>query len=343
MISRAIIKIFYKISVAILVLILPNNAIAGKYAAEFLRIGVGSRALGMGGAFVAVADDGTASYWNPAGLGNLPQHQIHFSHVQMFDNLAHHNFANLSFKVGSNIGLGISWIRLSVDNIPRYSELKGTRYDRFLNPDLRSTGRPEGFFGDIEDAFFLSFGKGFDFDLAIGGGLMPTLIPTQLSVGVSYKYISQKLDTAEGKGQGVDIGIKISFIGLSSEETVQQRNLSFGLNLQDISGTTVLWNTSNQTKDQLPINFLVGMSYSVRIPWVSSQITLALGRDNSYQSSNHLGSELAFKDIFLLRFGIQNDHFTAGAGFKMYRFKIDYAFVSYDLGNNHRISGAVEF
>ena len=337
------IKIELIFKILIIVGLLSTKAHAGKYAAEFLRIGVGSRALGMGGAFVAIADDGTASYWNPAGLGSLQRHQVSFSHVQMFDNLAHHNFANLSFKVGSDIGLGVSWIRLAVDDIPRYSELKGTQYDRFLNPDLRSTGSPEGYFGDIEDAFFLSFGKGFDFDLALGGGLMPTLIPTRLSLGVSYKYISQKLDTAEGNGQGLDIGIKLSFIRLTSNENIQQRNLSFGINFQDISGTTVLWNTANHTKDQLPLNLLIGMSYSERLPWLDSQIMLSLARDHSYESSNRLGGEINIKDVFSLRAGIQNKDFTVGAGMKLFRFHVDYAFVSYDLGNSHRVSGAVEF
>ena len=331
------------LSIILFMSVITGQVFAGKYAAEFLRIGVGSRALGMGGAFVAIADDGTASYWNPAGLGSLKKHQFLFSHVQMFDNLAHHNFANLSFKVGSDIGFGVSWIRLTVDDIPRYSELKGTRYERFLNPDLRSTGTPEGYFGDIEDALFLSFGKGFDFDLALGGGLTPALIPTRLSVGVSYKYISQVLDTATGTGQGLDIGIKLSFIGLTSNENLQQRNLSFGINFQDISGTTVLWNTANQTKDQLPLNLLIGMSYAERLPWLNSQIAISLGRDNSYESSNHFGGEINIRNIFSLRVGIQNSDFTAGAGLKIFWFRMDYAFVSYDLGNSHRISGTLEF
>ncbi len=322
---------------------ISNQVYAGKYAAEFLRIGIGSRALGMGGAFVAIADDGSACYWNPAGLGNLSKHQMLFSHVQMFDNLAHHNFANLSLKVGSNIGLGISWIRLAVDDIPRYSDLKGTKYERFMNPNLRSTGLPEGYFGDIEDAFFISFGKGIDFDLELGSGLMPTLIPARLSFGVSYKYISQKLDTAEGKGQGLDIGVKLSFVGLVSNESAQQRNLSFGINIQDISGTTVVWNTANQTKDELPLNLLIGMSYAERLPWLDSQIMISLGRENSYESSNHLGGEINIRNGFSLRAGIQNKDFTAGAGFKIFGLHLDYAFVSFELGNSHRISGAVEF
>ena len=332
-----------KLSTIILILVISSQVFAGKYAAEFLRIGVGSRALGMGGAFVALADDGTASYWNPAGLGNLSQHQLFFSHVQMFDNLAHHNFANISLKVGNSLGIGISWIRLAVDDIPSYSELKGTRYDRFMNPDLRSTGRPEGYFGDIEDAFFLSFGKGFDFDLALGGGLMPTLIPSRLSFGLSYKYISQKLDRAAGKGQGLDIGMKLSFMGLTSDENVQQRNLSFGMNLQNISGTTIVWNTAHHNRDQLPLSLLVGMSYSERLPWLNSLITLSLSRDNSYEASSHWGGELTFNNLLSLRIGMQDNELTAGAGFKIFWFRVDYAFVSYDLGNSHRISGAVEF
>ena len=43
--------------------ILATPAVATKYAGEFLKIQVGARALGMGGAFTAVADDATAPYW----------------------------------------------------------------------------------------------------------------------------------------------------------------------------------------------------------------------------------------------------------------------------------------
>ena len=45
-----------------------NVSKTGTSAANFLRIGIGARALAMGGAFVAVADDPTAAYWNVAGL-----------------------------------------------------------------------------------------------------------------------------------------------------------------------------------------------------------------------------------------------------------------------------------
>ena len=44
---------------------------AEKYAGDFLTLGVGARPLALGGSFAAIADDSTAAYWNPAGLGRL--------------------------------------------------------------------------------------------------------------------------------------------------------------------------------------------------------------------------------------------------------------------------------
>ena len=43
----------------------------GTTAASFLELGVGSRAVAMGEAYVAIAEGPTAGYWNPAGLGMM--------------------------------------------------------------------------------------------------------------------------------------------------------------------------------------------------------------------------------------------------------------------------------
>src|SRR5258705_452634 len=55
---------------------------AGTSSATFLRIGIGARAVGMGEAFVAVANDPSAIYWNPAGLASLQRRELSISHVQ---------------------------------------------------------------------------------------------------------------------------------------------------------------------------------------------------------------------------------------------------------------------
>ena len=55
---------------------------AGTSSGSFLKIGVGARAVGMGEAFVAVANDPSAITWNPAGLASILRKEVQFSHVQ---------------------------------------------------------------------------------------------------------------------------------------------------------------------------------------------------------------------------------------------------------------------
>ena len=52
----------------------------GTTAAKFLHMNVGSRAVGMGGAFTSIANDATAMYWNPAGLGFHKVKEVFFNH-----------------------------------------------------------------------------------------------------------------------------------------------------------------------------------------------------------------------------------------------------------------------
>src|SRR5689334_3253054 len=76
---------------ALALVLLPATAGATRYAGEFLRIGAGARALGMGSAFVGLADDGTAAYWNPAGLATLPDRQINAMHAEQFGSIVQYD------------------------------------------------------------------------------------------------------------------------------------------------------------------------------------------------------------------------------------------------------------
>src|ERR1700722_3572912 len=55
---------------------LAASAKAVDYGNSVLDLGVGARALGMGGAFVGLADDSTATYWNPAGLTGIQDCEV---------------------------------------------------------------------------------------------------------------------------------------------------------------------------------------------------------------------------------------------------------------------------
>ena len=102
--------------------LLTQPAFATKYAGEFLKIPVGARAVGMGGAFVAVADDATAPWWNPAGMIYLPFREAVVQHQEQFGSLVNHDYAGAVFPLGGPSGrqaaLGINLIRVGVDDIP---------------------------------------------------------------------------------------------------------------------------------------------------------------------------------------------------------------------------------
>ncbi len=70
------------------------TARAAKFAGAFMEDGGGARALGMGGAFAAVADDPTATFWNPAGLSRLDSRELFLMHDERFGDLVDRDFAS---------------------------------------------------------------------------------------------------------------------------------------------------------------------------------------------------------------------------------------------------------
>ena len=94
------------------------QTVIGKYAGEFLAIGVGGRALGMGSAQTAIANDVTAGYWNPAGLASMDYPQIALMHEEHFGSLVSYNYAAVAIPYGTDMSFGISVMRSSIDGIP---------------------------------------------------------------------------------------------------------------------------------------------------------------------------------------------------------------------------------
>jgi long-chain fatty acid transport protein len=75
-------QLFLIITLAMCGAISSIQAASGKgtSGAQFLRIGAGARAPGMGGAFSPIADDATAIYWNPGGLSQLSKREVSLSY-----------------------------------------------------------------------------------------------------------------------------------------------------------------------------------------------------------------------------------------------------------------------
>ena len=155
---------------------LPAHTFGGEggYAGAYLRTGAGARPLGMGGAFTALSDDATASYWNAAGLGQIEDPQV----ALMYSLMSMDRMLNLATYAQPLKGIGtfsVGWLNYGVFDID--------------GRDM--TGTPTGNFSDSENAFSASFGK----------GLSPALF-----VGGSFKFLYHKLASQQAKGFGFDVG-----------------------------------------------------------------------------------------------------------------------------------------
>ena len=163
---------------------------------EFLRFGVGARALGMGRAYTALADNANAIYWNPAGLYNVIREGVSFSvmYAKLFE-ATRYNFAAVAIPLelffpaaaGSpgaemrhwDVGLGYLFM--------------GSGGYEVRTQENRPTGET---FSDQQSAFYFTLTR----SLAVG--------EEQFGVGLSVKMLSHNLFGMRSRATAVDLGIK---------------------------------------------------------------------------------------------------------------------------------------
>lgn len=87
----------------------------GTTGADFLNIGVGERAVAMGGAFSAIADDATAPYWNPAGLVQLEEKEFLASYNLWLQGIGQGYLSLTLPSVASTLSLGINYFGTSME------------------------------------------------------------------------------------------------------------------------------------------------------------------------------------------------------------------------------------
>ena len=316
---------------------------AEKYAGDFLTLGVGARPLGMGGSFAAIADDSTAAYWNPAGLGRLRHSEAAFMHSSLGD-LDSYDFVNYVHPIGGDASLGLSWLRVGIDDIPI------TALPRPANP-VSPGNRPRqvGSFNSTDNAFFLSYGR------QVGLNLGSRRLNLYLGGSTKLIYITA-LGNTNALGVGGDLGI------LWTTPPERSPQLSFGLVAQDFFRTKLYWNTPPENPgeasntDTIEPNLKIGLSYRQSIKPLKSHLLLTIDTDSLYSFEKHYGAEYVFAELLSLRIGVQERKgintihlMTAGAGLRLSfltgaAFSVDYAFLNNsELGNSNRISLMTRF
>jgi hypothetical protein len=183
-----------------------------KYGADFLAGGVGARAIGLGGAYVGLANDVTASYWNPAGLSRMPYPEIGYMHVERFGGVVSFDYGGAAFPVGQTSTVNLTVIRSGVNDIVntlnayQFGENGGRPLPRYRSRITR--------FSAADYLFGLSYARALGEHLSVGG----TGKVTRRSIG----------DFADSWGYSADLGVQYR-TGLWGEED----NLTLGLQLQD--------------------------------------------------------------------------------------------------------------
>lgn len=148
----------------------------GDAGALFLRIGMGARASGMGEAFIGVAEDPSAIYWNPAAMGAVQGTRVMFTHNEYIHTMRLEQIAMTHETDYGTLGLGFTG--LYMDEMDRYD-------------DVPSAG-PLGTFSAYDVCFTIAFAR--------------YLIPN-LAAGVAVKPIHEKIDQETASGVAFDIGL----------------------------------------------------------------------------------------------------------------------------------------
>jgi hypothetical protein len=319
---------------------------AGQYAAEFLEIGVGARALALGGAFVSAADDGTAFYWNPAGIVLIKGTQVSGMYGPQFGSLSNplgkYHYLGVAHRLSGKATVAVNWIRLAVDDIPIYSKLSGDSYwDRLYRPGLRPTGEPEGYLNDYEDAVFFTFANSLPIRWDLGWMFYP--VHLKWLWGVNIKWIRQSIGPHEASGLGFDVGglLQFPFNEFFGDERLGL--LSLGIQIRDMSRTKIEWNTPSRHLDETPPDVRWGLSYRQPFSRSASYWAVSYEQDHRWGTTHHWGLEYHGFRRFFLRTGLDDKRFTAGAGLEFGIFGIDYAYCDHEFAALHRVSASVAF
>jgi outer membrane protein OmpA-like peptidoglycan-associated protein len=162
------------ISLIVLSLIMASASLAQNYADPFLRMGVGARAMAMGTAQTAVAQDATAAYWNPAALPWLCKFEVSLMYSAAMEYDRNHNYVAAAMRADRIGTFGLSWINSGITGIGQYDP----------------TGVKTGNLDVSNNAFQLSYAR------ALGNGF---------GLGLSAKYLQENL--ADNDGFGFDAGL----------------------------------------------------------------------------------------------------------------------------------------
>lgn len=290
-------------------------ATVGTSGAQFLKLPVNARAIGMGEAYSAVADGADAIYWNPAGLGRLEGKSISFMHAVYLQNIFY-DFASYaqSFRKIGTLALGAQYLS-TIDTIDATDEF----------------GAPAGTFRPQDLAISFAWAREFP----------EWGEESKFILGITGKYIRSKIIETAQTG-AVDIGITWPMLEKKLWLAVSGQNFGAGTKFKD-------------EVDTLPINVRVGASYLFTKSFLlaldanfprDNNPNAAIGAEykGSLTEKLSLAGRIGFNSRVTRDIDKGLSSLSAGFGFEWKTYGIDFAWVPFgNLGNSYRISLSAKF
>lgn len=286
----------------------------GAWAAEtaaFLDIGVGARALGLGGAYTALADDANSLYWNPAGLSQAEKREFTASHAEMFESTRLDFLAYAHPTSQGTFAGGVTY--LSQGKIEGRDGL----------------GRPTAGFDASDAAVSLGYARKLD----------------AADLGASFKYLRSHIGSSEAQGVAVDLGARRELDGVGPGKLVlgvSLRNLGPGLKFAD---------QRNDLPLRLAVGAAYRLSggHALAVEMVNSP--RGTGTDAAFGGEYQAVKNVYLRGGYTTQTAITGGSgfdaakgLTLGLGFRDEKWALDYAVLpSGELGRSHRFSVGMRF
>jgi hypothetical protein len=294
----------------------------GVGAASFARIGADACPLAMGGAYVAVNEGSPIAYYNPAQLAKPSKLALGSMYSQIggadlgvtFQTLNAHGYLGTQTPSYAGIGVGATWLRMEISDIPLWNEDSPDRIEYFT-----STSSVFLFSGAIQALDWLA-------------------------AGASVKIYQERILEGSGDGIGLDIGLLGSL-------AIGDIPITIGVNSIDLGETVIKWhNTTGEPVNYVPwVNKIGVATRPLDEVLIVGDFDWAVGRPLQEQTI-HLGFEFSPLPMIALRGGWNTKisktwTFTVGMGIQLFdTIDIDYAYLPEgNLGVTHVVSAQLSF
>ncbi len=313
---------------------------SGTTSGQFLKIEPGARAIAMGGAFVAVANDASTIYWNPAGLLQIHNNAVSFSHTYWLAGTSH-DYTALVYKLNDKHAFGVSYTLLSIP-------------DMKVRTEIYQNGTGEYF-----SASDFAIGLAYAFKLT-----------EEFSFGFAGKYISQNIWHMSASTfaldiglhyktpvEGLNLGMCISNVGPKIAYEGDNNFIYYTFDPDQHGNSDNIFADIKMDSWDLPLLFRVGLAYEL-LNTESHDILISADavHPNDYSEYVNAGFEYSFMERLYLRAGYKalfkqesEEGLTLGTGIIYYLtdylpLKVDYSYSDFGrLKDVHRFSVEVGF